>query len=161
MKTDFTRERQPKNKDRQKLSLSLIEKLIKSYEEKHDVDVLKKRRDRHIVVPRQCLGLILSHKYKMTFQSVGNTLNVNHATIIHGNKQCTNFLTMGNEEYTDAMLNWRMIFDEHHIDIEEEINTYTRVKKRIKEIIEDSILYAGLTAEESTKMLKELSTESF
>lgn len=68
---------------------------------------------------------------------------------------------MGNEEYTDAMLNWRMIFDEHHLDIEEEINTYTRVRKRIKEIIEDSILYAGLTAEEAEKLLKDLSTESF
>lgn len=156
MKTDFKRPRQPKNEDRKKLSPSLIEKLIEIYEEKHAVNVLKKRRDRHIVVPRQCLGLILSHKYKMTFQSVGKTLSVNHATIIHGNKQCKNFLTLGDDEYATAMLNWKLIFDEHHLDIEEEINTYTRVRRRIKDLLEDSIMYSGLKEKEAKKMLENL-----
>lgn len=95
----------------------------------------------------------------MTFQSVGRILNVNHATIIHGNKQCKNYLTLNYREYTDSMLNWRIIFDEHHLDIEEEVNTFTRVRNRIRYIIEDSILYAGLTEDEAQLMLKEMLTE--
>lgn len=97
----------------------------------------------------------------MTFQGIGRILNMNHATVIHGNKKCANFLTLGDQEYTDAMLNWRIVFDEHHLDIEEEINTFTRVRKRIIEIIDDSITYTDLTKEEARKMLKEMLTSVY
>lgn len=97
----------------------------------------------------------------MTYQRVADTFEQNHATILHGNKKCASFLSLGTVDYVDAMMNWRIIFDEHHLDIDEEINSKYRLKNRVKELLNDSVIYAGVSNEEIRDMLTELLEEDF
>jgi len=97
----------------------------------------------------------------MTLSYVGYLLGgKNHATVLHGNRTGKNFLSQGDGMYTDAMVNWRIIFDEHELDITEETNAIHKLKKRIQSIIEDSIVYAGVTQEDAASMLISLLNEN-
>lgn len=116
------------------------------------------------MVPRHCLGLILSHKFNMTYYLVGKILGVHHATVIYGGNQAKTQMEIGEREYTRAMVNWRMIFDEYQIDINIEIDPKARVKTRIQSLISDAITDGVLTFEERdellTSMLKTRSVQS-
>ena len=92
----------------------------------------------------------------MTLMAVGYLLGKDHATILHGNKVGKSFLSQGDTQYTDAMVNWRIIFDEHELDITEETHAIARIKKRIQSLIEDSMSYSGISKEDTAKMLIEL-----
>lgn len=89
----------------------------------------------------------------MTYQLVGNILGVDHSTIIYGSKQAKTQVEIGDREYTTAMVNWRMIFDENEIDINTEIDQKARVKTRILNLLSDAITDGVLTFDERDEML--------
>lgn len=143
----------------------LISKLVEDYEKKHGVNVLRKRRDRELVVPRQCLGLILNKKFRFTLHRTGRLLNCNHATIINGNNKVMFGIEAMYSDYIDAMLNWKLIFDENGLHFDESDSTdFKKVDSRIKEILYHSLEYKILSQEEIERMLKSMveafSTES-
>jgi hypothetical protein len=92
----------------------------------------------------------------MTFKYTGELLGVDHATIIHGCKNTINFMTLGESDYTNAMVDWRLIFDENHIDISNELDARQRIKARIVNIISDGIVDRVIDVEEREQILKEV-----
>jgi len=104
-------------------------------------------------VPRQCLGLILTRKFGMTYQSVGNLLNRDHSNIVYANKKAQTQIEIGEREYTTAMINWRIIFDENEIDINSEIDQKGRLKTRINNLLSDAVLDGIITLDERDNML--------
>ena len=92
----------------------------------------------------------------MTFKYTGELLGVDHATIIHGCKNTINFMTLGESDYTNAMVDWRLIFDENHIDISNELDARQRIKARIVNIITDAIIDRVIKVEEREIIIKEV-----
>ena len=92
----------------------------------------------------------------MTFKYTGELLGVDHATIIHGCKNTISFMTLGEADYTNAMMDWRLIFDENHIDISNELDARQRIKARIVNIISDGIVDRVIDVEEREQILKEV-----
>lgn len=92
----------------------------------------------------------------MTFKYTGELLGVDHATIIHGCKNAINFMKLGETDYTNAMVDWRLIFDENHIDISNELNARQRIKARIVNIITDGIVDQVIKIEEREDIIKEV-----
>ena len=92
----------------------------------------------------------------MTFKYTGELLGVDHATIIHGCNNTMSFMSMGESDYTNAMVDWRLIFDENHIDISNELDARQRIKARIVNIISDAIVDQVIKVEEREQILREV-----
>lgn len=92
----------------------------------------------------------------MTFKYTGELLGVDHATIIHGCNNAINFMTLGEADYTNAMVDWRLIFDENHIDISNELDARQRIKARIVNIISDGVVDRVIKIEEREDIIKEV-----
>ena len=54
------------------------------------------------------------------------------------------------------MVDWRLIFDENHIDISNELDARQRIKARIVNIISDAIVDQVIKAEEREQILREV-----
>jgi hypothetical protein len=65
-------------------------------------------------------------------------------------------MSMGESDYTNAMVDWRLIFDENHIDISNELDARQRIKARIVNIISDAIVDQVIKVEEREQILKEV-----
>jgi chromosomal replication initiation ATPase DnaA len=65
---------------------SMVNDVVNALPEISKEKLLSSCRDREIVLTRQCIGYILHNKYGLSLTSIGNILDRNHATIIHGNK---------------------------------------------------------------------------
>lgn len=89
----------------------------------------------------------------MTYQSVGALLKKDHSNIVYASNQAKTQIEMGEREYTTAMINWRMIFDENEIDINSEIDQKSRLKTRIQNLLTDAVLDGIITTSERNDML--------
>jgi hypothetical protein len=89
----------------------------------------------------------------MTYKLVGDTLGVDHSTVIYGSNKAKNQVEIGDRQYTIAMVNWRMIFDENEIDIKVEVDQKARVKARIQNLLIDAITDGVLSIEERDELL--------
>ena len=119
-------------------------------------DILNKTRRQETVVARQCFGLILTHKFNFTLSRVGDILNCNHATVIHGNKNVKQFIELKYNDYIDAMLNWKFIFDENQLYFNEGYSTSSAIENRIMSMITESIELKVLDKENASDMLRRL-----
>lgn len=108
------------------------------------------------MVARQCFGLILTHKFNFTLSRVGDILNCNHATVIHGNKNVKQFIELKYNDYIDAMLNWKFIFDENQLYFNEGYSTSSAIENRIMSMITESIELKVLDKENASDMLRRL-----
>jgi len=101
--------------------------------------------------------LILNKKFRFTLHRTGRLLNCNHATIINGNNKVMFGIEAMYSDYIDAMLNWKLIFDENGLHFDESDSTdFKRVDSRIKEILYHSLEYKILSQEEIERMLKSM-----
>lgn len=51
-------------------------------------DIKKKSRKRDLVFARWCYFYLAKKHLKITFEKIGKSVNVNHATVMHGIKEC-------------------------------------------------------------------------
>jgi len=65
---------------------NMVNDVVNALPEISKEKLLSPCRDSEIVLTRQCIGYILHNKYGLSLTSIGNILDRNHATIIHGNK---------------------------------------------------------------------------
>lgn len=121
------------------IPLFLIQKLASTYSEMFGVNPLLPTRQQLIVIPRQCLGYILTNKYRQGSSHLGRMFECNHATIIHGNKAVDNALCVLDRMYVESLNNWRLVFDRHKEFIQESTDTVAMLKRRIIEVIMDGI----------------------
>ena len=136
------------------LSVRTVHKLIKQYEDQHQINILNKTRRRETVVPRQCFGLILTHKFNFTLSRAGGILDCDHATVLHGNKNVKQFVELKYNDYVDAMLNWKLIFDDNKLYFNEAYSVSSELEARITNMIQESIELNILKTEDASIMLK-------
>jgi len=135
------------------LSVRTVRRLIKQYEDQHQINILNKTRRRETVVPRQCFGLILTHKFNFTLSRAGGILNCDHATVLHGNKNVKQFVELKYNDYVDAMLNWKLIFDDNKLYFNEAYSVSSELEARITNMIQESIELNILKKEDASDML--------
>ena len=135
------------------LSMRTVRRLIKQYEDQHQINILNKTRRRETVVPRQCFGLILTHKFNFTLSRAGGILNCDHATVLHGNKNVKQFVELKYNDYVDAMLNWKLIFDDNKLYFNEAYSVSSELEARITNMIQESIELNILKKEDASDML--------
>ena len=135
------------------LSVRTVHKLIKQYEDQHQINILNKTRRRETVVPRQCFGLILTHKFNFTLSRAGGILDCDHATVLHGNKNVKQFVELKYNDYVDAMLNWKLIFDDNKLYFNEAYSVSSELEARITNMIQESIELNILKKEDASDML--------
>lgn len=90
-----------------------------------------------VVIPRQCLSFILKNKFTTTYKEVGNFLGVDHATIIHGENQVKNRMSVLDKEFVSAVNNWAAIFERVMPD---DIHTMWSTQDRIVALLETTLL---------------------
>ena len=135
------------------LSVRTVRRLIKQYEDQHQINILNKTRRRETVVPRQCFGLILTHKFNFTLSRAGGILDCDHATVLHGNKNVKQFVELKYNDYVDAMLNWKLIFDDNKLYFNEAYSVSSELEARITNMIQESIELNILKKEDASDVL--------
>lgn len=103
----------------------------------YGVNPLSPTKQRVVVIPRQCLSFILKNKFTTTYQEVGSYLNVNHATIIHGERQVKDRMSVLDKEFVSAVNNWATIFEKVMPD---DIRTMWSTQDRIIAVLETTLL---------------------
>ena len=78
-----------------KITSETINLLIDKYNEFYHTDIRDNRRDRDVVMARQCFFYILRAEYDMSYTSIASVFSKNHATIIHGERVVRDMLSIG------------------------------------------------------------------
>lgn len=138
------------------IPLFLIQKLALTYSEMFGVNPLLPTRRQLVVVPRQCLGYILTNKYAQGSSHLGRMFGCNHATILHGNKAVHNALSVLDRMYVESLNNWRFVFDKHKEFVQESTDTVAMLKRRIVEVIMDGISDGVISADDLDSLLIDL-----
>jgi len=97
--------------------------------------------------------LILTHKFNFTLSRAGGILDCDHATVLHGNKNVKQFVELKYNDYVDAMLNWKLIFDDNKLYFNEAYSVSSELEARITNMIQESIELNILKKEDASDML--------
>lgn len=98
--------------------------------------------------------MILTHKFNFTLSRAGGILDCDHATVLHGNKNVKQFIELKYNDYVNAMLNWKLIFDDNHLYFNEAYSVSIELEARITNMIQESIELNILKTEDASIMLK-------
>ena len=123
------------------ISVDVINIIIDKYKEYHYVNLRETRRDRHLVLPRQCLFYVLRKEYNMTYQRIGDIFGMNHASVIHGYRLISDMLEIGDRETEDIMSRIIDLFRLYSLDItkyicakNEALDNFTKMVKSLRAI---------------------------
>jgi len=90
--------------------------------------------------------LILTKRFDMGSSDISRLLKCDHATIIYGNRKAKEQLGIMNPEYIQVINNWRAIFDENSMEVDDYTSIEGMIKNRISAILTDA-LHDGIVTE--------------
>jgi hypothetical protein len=116
-----------------KLTPQLIKSAAKRYEQEFGVNPLQSTRLKYIVIPRQCLFLVLYRKYGIRHSQLADLLGYDRATAYHSIESAETQVKLNNIEYVQAVNRWASILPE----FEEEMSRVDALQREMttKEVI--------------------------
>jgi hypothetical protein len=96
---------------------NFVNSLIDKYNELWRTDIRSKRRDRKLVLARQCFFYILRTQYRMRYQEIANIFDKNHASVIHGERVIRDMIYIGDRDTEDTLQTVVDVFRLHSLDI--------------------------------------------
>jgi len=110
-----------------RISVKVINLIIDKYNELYHKDIRAVRRDRELVIPRQCLFYILRKQYNMPYQQIGDVFGMNHASVIHGERVIDDMLSIGDRETEDTLGDLVDLFREYSLNIDNYISSKSEI----------------------------------
>ena len=91
---------------RNPISRNSVLNLCSEYEKVTGWSPLSKTRKRTVTIPRQCLFYILRKKCGMSYSSIGQIFDCNHATVIHGSRVTENSIYIKDMDTLNVVSIW-------------------------------------------------------
>jgi hypothetical protein len=138
------------------IPMNLLKDLSSEYKRLYGINPMNQTRQTEYVIPRQCLGYILTYKYSAGVSAVGRLFKCNHATILYSNKRVLDALEIKDTLYIEALNRWMLVFDNLSKEVKEATNSKEIVKKRVLDYVSSCVSDGSLKAEDITDLFKSL-----
>src|SRR6056300_1621269 len=95
-----------------KLTRQIVKQMSKRYEQEFGVNPLQATRLNRVIIPRQCLILVLKRKYKLKEAHISDIIQMDRATAYHAIRRAEELLSVKDSYYVLAVQRWRGIMEE-------------------------------------------------
>jgi hypothetical protein len=75
----------------------------------------------------------------MGSSDISRLIGCDHATIIYGNRKVKEQLSIMNTDYINVINNWRIIFDENSMEVDDYTTKEGMIRNRIAAVLKDAL----------------------